>query len=134
MQINEIRTIRALFEARDIGDSSEDNFEVETHIEAKAVHENNDIHLELKAYNTDNSAPYYFEVILLCTSTIEDKEDQYAEQLCKVNLPAIAFPYLREQVADLVRRGGFPPMHIPSVNFAQVAREQEQSHSASADE
>ncbi|MFA5700077.1 MAG: protein-export chaperone SecB [Desulfuromonas sp.] len=33
--------------------------------------------------------------------------------------PAI-FPYLREAIADITRRAGFPPLHIPQVDFAHA--------------
>ena len=44
--------------------------------------------------------------------------------------PTILFPYVRETVADLVGRAGFPPIHLAPVNFeamyaaAQQARQQ----------
>ena len=31
--------------------------------------------------------------------------------------PTILFPYVRETVADLVTRAGFPPIHLAPVNF-----------------
>lgn len=43
-------------------------------------------------------------------------EDQI-EKIARINCAAIAFPYLRETVADITRRSGFPPLHIPPVNF-----------------
>ncbi len=34
--------------------------------------------------------------------------------------PNILFPYGREVVADLVSRGGFPPVHLAPINFEAV--------------
>lgn len=39
--------------------------------------------------------------------------------------PQIVFPYLRGNVADLVQRAGFPPVHLQEINF-QALYEQQQ--------
>jgi len=46
--------------------------------------------------------------------------------------PNILFPYGREVVADLISRGGFPPVHLAPINFEAVyaQRIQEQSRAA----
>jgi len=46
--------------------------------------------------------------------------------------PNILFPYGREVVADLISRGGFPPVHLAPINFEAVyaQRIQEQSRTA----
>jgi preprotein translocase subunit SecB len=38
-------------------------------------------------------------------------------RIAEVNCAAILFPYLRETIADLTRRSGFPPLHLGPVNF-----------------
>ena len=40
--------------------------------------------------------------------------------------PQIVYPYLRGNVADLIQRGGFPPVHLSEINF-QSMYEQQQS-------
>ncbi|OSZ74410.1 protein-export chaperone SecB [Hydrogenophaga sp. IBVHS1] len=40
--------------------------------------------------------------------------------------PQIVYPYLRSNVADLVQRGGFPPVHLAEINF-QAMYEQQQA-------
>ena len=44
--------------------------------------------------------------------------------------PQIVYPYLRGNVADLIQRGGFPPVHLAEINFQQMY---EQQQAASAD-
>lgn len=39
------------------------------------------------------------------------------QHLANVNCPAIVYPYLRANLADLVTRTGLPPVHLPEVNF-----------------
>lgn len=40
--------------------------------------------------------------------------------------PQIVYPYLRGNVADLIQRAGFPPVHLAEINF-QAMYEQQQS-------
>src|SRR6188768_2149788 len=43
--------------------------------------------------------------------------------------PQIVYPYLRGNVADVIQRGGFPPVHLAEINF-QAMFEQQQSQAA----
>ncbi|MGX5649008.1 protein-export chaperone SecB [Hydrogenophaga borbori] len=40
--------------------------------------------------------------------------------------PQIVYPYLRGNVADLIQRAGFPPVHLAEINF-QAMYEQQQA-------
>jgi preprotein translocase subunit SecB len=40
--------------------------------------------------------------------------------------PQIIYPYLRGNVADVVTRAGFPPVHLAEINF-QAMYEQQQA-------
>lgn len=40
--------------------------------------------------------------------------------------PTILYPYAREVVADVVNRGGFPPLNLAPVNFEALYQQQEQ--------
>lgn len=43
--------------------------------------------------------------------------------------PQIVYPYLRGNVADLIQRAGFPPVHLAEINF-QAMYEQQQAQVA----
>jgi preprotein translocase subunit SecB len=43
--------------------------------------------------------------------------------------PQIVYPYLRGNVADLIQRAGFPPVHLAEINF-QAMYEQQQAQRA----
>ena len=43
--------------------------------------------------------------------------------------PQIVYPYLRGNVADVVQRAGFPPVHLAEINF-QAMYEQQQAAAA----
>ena len=45
--------------------------------------------------------------------------------------PQIVYPYLRGNVADMIQRAGFPPVHLSEINF-QAMYEQQQSQAAQA--
>jgi preprotein translocase subunit SecB len=45
--------------------------------------------------------------------------------------PQIVYPYLRGNVADIVQRAGFPPVHLAEINF-QAMYEQQQAEAAAA--
>ncbi len=45
--------------------------------------------------------------------------------------PQIVYPYLRGNVADMIQRAGFPPVHLAEINF-QAMYEQQQAQQAAA--
>jgi preprotein translocase subunit SecB len=47
--------------------------------------------------------------------------------------PQIVYPYLRGNVADVIQRAGFPPVHLAEINF-QAMYEQQQQQAAEASE
>ena len=47
-----------------------------------------------------------------------------------VACPQIIYPYLRGNVADIVQRAGFPPVHLAEINFQSMY---EQQNAAQAD-
>lgn len=55
-------------------------------------------------------------------------EDQMGPIL-GIACPQIVYPYLRGNVADVVQRGGFPPVHLAEINF-QAMYEQQQAQAA----
>lgn len=58
-------------------------------------------------------------------------EDQMG-QIMGIACPQIVYPYLRGNVADLVQRGGFPPVHLTEINFQAMYEQQRAQASAAA--
>ena len=50
-------------------------------------------------------------------------------QVMGIACPQIVYPYLRGNVADLIQRAGFPPVHLSEINF-QAMFEQQQAQQA----
>jgi preprotein translocase subunit SecB len=46
-----------------------------------------------------------------------------------ITCPQIIYPYLRGNVADVIQRAGFPPVHMAEINF-QVMYDQQQRMAA----
>ena len=40
--------------------------------------------------------------------------------------PQIVYPYLRANVADMINRAGFPPVHLAEINFQAMYEQQQQ--------
>ena len=58
------------------------------------------------------------------------RDDQMSPVLGVV-CPQIVYPYLRGNVADMIQRAGFPPVHLGEINF-QAMHEQRMQESANA--
>ena len=52
-------------------------------------------------------------------------------QIVGIACPQIVYPYLRGNVADLIQRAGFPPVHLAEINF-QAMYEQQRAAAAEA--
>ncbi|HSX95198.1 MAG TPA: protein-export chaperone SecB [Hydrogenophaga sp.] len=52
--------------------------------------------------------------------------DEQMGPIMGIACPQIVYPYLRGNVADLIQRAGFPPVHLAEINF-QAMYEQQQA-------
>jgi preprotein translocase subunit SecB len=65
---------------------------------------------------------------------IRNLPQEQMNQIMGIACPQIVYPYLRGNVADLVQRGGFPPVHLSEINFqAMFEQQQQQQAGAGAD-
>jgi preprotein translocase subunit SecB len=62
--------------------------------------------------------------------------DGQLDPLIGIGCPNIVYPYLRANIADIISRAGFPPVHLAEINFeayyqqrAQAAAQQSQNNS-----
>lgn len=87
--------------ARQIGDGPE--YEVEVTVTVTAT--------------MNDKTVYLAEVKQAALFTIDGMSEEEREQLLGAYCPNIIFPYIRETVASLVQRGGFPPFNLQPLNF-----------------
>jgi preprotein translocase subunit SecB len=62
---------------------------------------------------------------------IRNLPQEQISQIMGIACPQIVYPYLRGNVADIVQRAGFPPVHLAEINF-QAMYEQQQANAAAA--
>ena len=62
---------------------------------------------------------------------IRNLGQEQLSQIMGIACPQIVYPYLRGNVADLIQRGGFPPVHRSEINV-QAMYEQQQMEAAGA--
>lgn len=58
--------------------------------------------------------------------------DQEREMVLEIACPNILLPFLREAIADLVSKGGFPQLLINPVNFEALYHQKQQAQSQAA--
>ena len=95
--------------------------------------------------NAQNLAPDVFEVLLSITARATRKDDpvfvveltyaavvtlqgvprERAQFLVLVEAPRMIFPFARAILADATRDGGFPPLFIHPIDFADLLRRQQ---------
>jgi preprotein translocase subunit SecB len=81
----------------------------------------------LKVSLVEANCPFSFDIEGEGKFTFsENINTKMADQFLKINCPAIIFPYIRETVADITRRSGYPPLHLPPVNFIELAKEKQE--------
>ena len=95
--------------------------------------------------NAENVAEGVFEITV--TATVQTKIQDKTVFLCEckqagifeirnipeeqmggvvgIACPQIVYPYLRGNVADLIQRGGFPPVHLAEINFQSMYEQQQ---------
>ncbi len=82
------------------------------------------VYVGLKQKAGAGDVPYFFEImgggIFKFDSPPDDKT---LEVFSNINCPAIIFPYIRETIADLSRRAGFPALHLNPINFIELDKE-----------
>ena len=84
------------------------------------------VHIIIQTPPIDQSENYPFNFLLVVTGFFELKDEIEKSELDKfanINCAAIIFPYLRETLADVTRRSGFPPLHLQPVNFIKLFKE-----------
>jgi preprotein translocase subunit SecB len=63
---------------------------------------------------------------------IRNIEQEQMSQIMGIACPQIVYPYLRANVADIIQRSGFPPVHLSEINF-QAMYEQQRAQQAAGE-
>ena len=63
---------------------------------------------------------------------IRNLPDEQMNSVLGIACPQIVYPYLRGNVADVIQRAGFPPVHLSEINFQAMFEQQQQAMQAGA--
>lgn len=63
---------------------------------------------------------------------VRNVPDDQLEPLLGIACPNILYPYLRANIADMVTRAGFPPIHLNEINFEAFYQQRKQAIAESA--
>ena len=89
--------------------------------------------IEFKAHVTNKVGVIYdLELIYAGMFRLEQMPQQAMQPFLLINCPALLFPFLRRLVADLTREGGFPPLLLDPIDFAQLYMRKQQEAAAGA--
>ncbi|MBW2177161.1 MAG: hypothetical protein DRI24_00335 [Deltaproteobacteria bacterium] len=77
------------------------------------------VNLNIEFDNAD--APFYFDIGIVGSFEFDiDVSEKNMESVVNINCAAILFPFLRETIADITRRAGFPSLMLPPINFISL--------------
>jgi preprotein translocase subunit SecB len=63
---------------------------------------------------------------------VRNVEAEQLGSILGIACPQIVYPYLRGNVADVIQRGGFPPVHLAEINFQAMFLQQQADAAAQA--
>lgn len=63
---------------------------------------------------------------------VRNVEAEQLGSILGIACPQIVYPYLRGNVADVIQRGGFPPVHLAEINFQAMFLQQQADVAAQA--
>jgi preprotein translocase subunit SecB len=113
--------------------------EVNIDVGAQAVGENQyEVHLRITATaDRDDTRVFVAEVVYAGLFTIANATEDTLRPLMLIECPRFLFPFARRIIADATRDGGFPPLLLEPIDFAQLyqtAQAQEQAQQQSSAE
>jgi preprotein translocase subunit SecB len=77
--------------------------------------------IEFKATATNNVGTIYvLETVYAGLFRIESMPEQALEPFLLISGPTTIFPFLRRLVADVTREGGYPPLMLDPIDFANL--------------
>lgn len=140
LKIIDIRLAEISFELNDRTPGKEEETPYHFKVESQAQHKTTgEIAVRLRATSATRDQepdyPFFFDILMIGTfQVVEGTSPDLMEQFAKISCPALMFPYLRETIADITRRAGFPALHLPPINFVKQAKNQREKTGARIEE
>jgi len=109
---------------------------VEINIDVKAQSIGPDAYevvLTMKASaKAQNETLFLVELTYGAVATVRNVPQQLMPQVVLVETPRLMFPFARNIIAETTRDGGFPPLMINPIDFAELLRRNQQAAGAEA--
>ena len=98
--------------------------EVNVDVNARAAQESRfEVSLRVTASaNQDDTTIFVVEVIYAGLFVLQNIPPDQVQAVCLIECPRLLFPYARRVVSDLTRDGGFPPLLLDPIDFAELFR------------
>jgi preprotein translocase subunit SecB len=99
---------------------------VNVRVDGRGVGENTyeiTLHLEVKA-NAGEEAVFLLEMDYAGIFTVTAQPPEVLGQLLMIEAPRMLFPFARQIVTNTIAAGGFPPLLINPIDFADLYRRQ----------
>lgn len=82
-----------------------------------------EVSLTVQAKGTKDSADVFiFELTYAGVFTIKNIEENLLHPVLMIECPRLLFPYVRNIVSEITRDGGYPPLLLKPVDFADLYR------------
>jgi preprotein translocase subunit SecB len=110
------------------GPGDDPNLKVEVNVNARPMADKlfeSAIHFTAKA-ESKVGVIYEVECVYAGLFQIENMPQQSLEPFLLINGPTLIFPFLRRLLADVTREGGFPPLLLDPIDFAQLYLQRQQ--------
>lgn len=117
------------------GPGDDPNLKVEVNVNARPMAEKlfeSSIHFTAKA-ESKAGVIYEVECVYAGLFQIENMPPPSLEPFLLINCPTLIFPFLRRLLADVTREGGFPPLLLDPIDFAQLYIQRQQQMAAGND-
>jgi preprotein translocase subunit SecB len=102
---------------------SEQTMQITPNIKVNHQREGQSLSVNLIVEIAQKGLPFALSVNMLGLFLLENADiaEEKLARIARVNCASILFPFVREVVADLTRRGGFPSLLLPPINFVTAA-------------
>lgn len=99
--------------------SSEQTMQITPNIKVNHQRDGQSLSVNLIVEIAQKGLPFALSVNMLGLFLLENADiaEEKVTRIARVNCASILFPFVREVVADLTRRGGFPSLLLPPINF-----------------
>ena len=117
------------------GPGENPNLKVEFNVNARPMADKlfeSSIHFTAQAAS-NAGVIYECEMVYAGLFQIENLPPDHLEPFLMINCPTLLFPFLRRLIADITREGGYPPLLLDPIDFAQVYVQRQQAAAAGND-